>query len=122
MVDVRDVATVAVLALTKDGHEGKAYDLTGPEVVSMAEAADKLSAALGRKIEYVDVSPEAARAGMLHAGMTEELADGLLELFAEFRAGRGAVLASGMLDATGRTGGTFERFAREHVAALAPVS
>jgi uncharacterized protein YbjT (DUF2867 family) len=70
-VDVRDVAAVAVRALTEDGHEGKAYDMTGLEALSFAEAAERISAATGREIRHVDVPPEAARQGMLSSGMPE---------------------------------------------------
>jgi uncharacterized protein YbjT (DUF2867 family) len=49
-VDVRDVARVAALALTTDGHVGRAYDLCGPEALAHAEAASKLSIAAGRPI------------------------------------------------------------------------
>ena len=47
-VDVRDIAVVAVKSLTEPGHEGKAYDLTGPEPLSNYQVAEKLSRALGR--------------------------------------------------------------------------
>jgi uncharacterized protein YbjT (DUF2867 family) len=50
-VDVRDIAAVAAEALTGPGHEGRTYDLTGPEALTHAEMADRISAALGRPIE-----------------------------------------------------------------------
>lgn len=53
IVDVRDVAAVAVMALTEPGHADKAYDLTGPEVLTMAQQAEILQAVLGRPITYV---------------------------------------------------------------------
>ena len=65
------MAAVAVRALTEDGHEGKAYDITGPESLSFAEAAERISAATGREIRHVDVPPEAARQGMLSSGMPD---------------------------------------------------
>jgi uncharacterized protein YbjT (DUF2867 family) len=49
-VDVRDIAEVAVAALTETGHEGKIYDLTGPQALTHAEMAERLSTALGRRI------------------------------------------------------------------------
>ena len=48
VVDVRDIAAVAVAALTKSGHEGKTYDITGPEALTHAEMAAQLSEALER--------------------------------------------------------------------------
>lgn len=42
VVDVRDIAAVAEQALTESGHEGKVYDITGPESLTHAEMAVKL--------------------------------------------------------------------------------
>jgi uncharacterized protein YbjT (DUF2867 family) len=58
VVDVRDIAAVAVKALTEPGHEGDAYNLTGPETLTNYEIAAKLSRAPGREIKYVDPRPE----------------------------------------------------------------
>lgn len=56
-----DVADVAVAVLTGIGHEGRTYDVTGPEALTMAQTAEKLSAAKGRKITYEAQSPHDAR-------------------------------------------------------------
>lgn len=85
MVDVRDVAAVAFTALTESGHLGATYDLTGPEALSHAEAADKLGAALGRSVRYVPVGDEPARSAMLGAGLNEWFASGLIELYQNYR-------------------------------------
>jgi uncharacterized protein YbjT (DUF2867 family) len=114
MVDVRDVALVAAQALTEERHVGKAYDVTGPEVLSMADAARSLSSAAGRPIRYVDVTPEAAKAGMVHSGTPVWLADGLCELFAAYAAGEGAIVSTAVLDVTGRMARSFSRFAHDH--------
>lgn len=53
LIDVRDVAEVVVRALTEPGHDGKAYDLTGPEVLTMYQQAAILERVLGRPITYV---------------------------------------------------------------------
>ena len=60
-VDVRDLADVAVAALTGSQHDNKSYSLTGPEALTFTEMAKQLSAALGRTITFVDVPPEAMR-------------------------------------------------------------
>ncbi len=57
-----DIADVAAAVLTSDGHEGRSYDVTGPEALTMAETAQRLSAAVGRKISYQAQSPQEARA------------------------------------------------------------
>ncbi len=56
-----DIADVAVAVLTGTGHEGLAYDVTGPEAITMAETAERLSAAAKRKIVYQAQTPEEAR-------------------------------------------------------------
>ena len=55
MVDARDIAAVAVAALTEPGHEGQTYVITGGEAVNYAQVAEKLSAVSGKKVNYVDV-------------------------------------------------------------------
>jgi uncharacterized protein YbjT (DUF2867 family) len=73
--------------LTTSGHEGKIYSLTGPQALAMAEVAEKLSAATGKTVGYLNVAPEQARQAQLAAGMPAFLADALFELFAERRLG-----------------------------------
>jgi uncharacterized protein YbjT (DUF2867 family) len=55
-VDVRDIADVAVCALTEDGHENKKYTLTGMEALDYDQVATKLSRTLGRPIRYTNPS------------------------------------------------------------------
>ncbi|MBN1568610.1 MAG: SDR family oxidoreductase [Acidobacteria bacterium] len=56
-----DIADVAVAILTGSGHEGRSYDVTGPEALTMTETAERLSAVVGRKIIYRAQTPEEAR-------------------------------------------------------------
>ena len=118
LVDVRDIADVAVGVLTGSGHEGKTYEITGPESLTYHEVAGKLSAALGKPVRYVDVPPEAALDSMLKAGMPEWNARAVTELYGVFAAG----LASGTTDTVVRVTGhgpiPFERFARDHAGAF----
>src|SRR5712691_8543964 len=89
-IDVGDIAEVAAAVLTGSGHEGKIYPLTGPEALSMTEVAEKLSAATGKMIQYVNVTPEEAKRAQLAAGVPPFTADALAELFAERRKGKEA--------------------------------
>lgn len=63
-----DVADVAVGVLTTEGHDGQAYDLTGPQAFTLAEAADELSRAWGRSITYESETLEEARASRASSG------------------------------------------------------
>jgi uncharacterized protein YbjT (DUF2867 family) len=84
-VDIEDVAKVAWAVLTSEGHEAKSYTMTGPEALTMAEIAERISAAIGKTIQYVNVAREEKRRMLLAAGISSEFADALDELFAERR-------------------------------------
>jgi uncharacterized protein YbjT (DUF2867 family) len=114
IVDARDVAEVAAAVLTGDGHEGMAYDITGPEALSFAQMAEKIGAAAGIDVRYVDVPLDEARQQMLDAGAPEWFADSMTELYRVFRAGHGASVTSVVQAATGRRPRSFDEFAREH--------
>ncbi len=79
-VDVRDIADVAVAALTEAGHEGRIYDLTGPEALSYADVTAKLSGLLGREVGYVPVPDEAAYQAMTGMGFPADYAWALTTL------------------------------------------
>lgn len=114
VVDVRDIAEVAVAALTETGHEGKIYDLTGPQALTHAEMADRLSAAIGRRIAFVDISPEAMCDTLLGVGFPVWQADGLLEDYAHYRRNEAATVMSGVHNAIAKEPRSFEAFARDY--------
>jgi uncharacterized protein YbjT (DUF2867 family) len=118
-VDARDVGEVAAAALGARGHEGRAYDLTGPEALGDAEALAILSEALGRSYTYVDVPDDAARGAMLGSGMPAWQVDGMMELHGLIRNGHAAATANGVRDALGREARSFRDFARDLAAAAA---
>jgi len=115
-IDVGDIAEVAATVLTGSGHEGKIYPLTGPEALTMAEVAAKLSAATGKTIRYVDVAPEDARRAQLAAGVPPFMADSLAELFAERRKGAESTVSPLVPALLGRAATSFDDFARRHAA------
>jgi uncharacterized protein YbjT (DUF2867 family) len=85
MVDTRDVAAVAALALTEPGHAGAHYDVTGPEALSYTDVAAKLTSAMGHRISYVGASGDVVRQALLGAGLTEWFADALVGLYQDYR-------------------------------------
>jgi uncharacterized protein YbjT (DUF2867 family) len=115
-IDVRDIAEVATMALTEPGHEGKTYPLTGPEALTMAEVAEKLSAATGRPIQYVNVAPDEAKQAQLAAGMPQYTADALAELFAERRKGKESQVSPVIEGIIGRRPTSFDDFALRNAA------
>ena len=85
MVDTRDVAAVAALALTEPGHAGAHFDVTGPEALSYTDVAAKLTSVLGRRISYVGASDDAVRQALLGAGLTTWFAGALVGLYQDYR-------------------------------------
>lgn len=106
-VDLDDVADVVAAALTRPGHEGRVYDLTGPELLSFAEIARQLSDAIGRPVMYVALAPEEYGHAARAAGVPEEEIAPLVELFARVLDGHNATLSPDLAEVLGRPGGTF---------------
>ncbi|MFL6115452.1 MAG: SDR family oxidoreductase [Catenulispora sp.] len=111
-VDADDIADVAVAALTKEGHHGQIYEVTGPRLLTFAEAVATIAAAADRDIAFVPI-PLAAFTGYLaEAGEPQEVIDMLAYLFAEVLDGRNAYLADGVHRALGREPRDFADYAR----------
>jgi uncharacterized protein YbjT (DUF2867 family) len=70
-VDTRDIAEVAAIALTEDGHGGETYQLTGPQAFTYGQALAVLGDAAGRELHYTAVDPEAQTERMRTAGVPE---------------------------------------------------
>jgi uncharacterized protein YbjT (DUF2867 family) len=113
-VDVRDLADVAVAALTTAQHNNKVYALTGPDALTFAEMAHQLSRAVGRTITFVDMPPESMRAALADLGFPAWQADGLLEEFAMYRRGEAAGVEPGVREALGQPPRAFDAFARDY--------
>jgi uncharacterized protein YbjT (DUF2867 family) len=114
MVDVRDIATVAVAALTEPGHEGQTYIVTGGEALSYHDVAKQIGEATGKQVKYVDIPQEDARKAMLGAGMPEWFVNDMVGLYGAFAAGHGAATTD-VIQKVGKTKPrTFAQFAREN--------
>jgi uncharacterized protein YbjT (DUF2867 family) len=117
-VDVRDIAAIAVQALTnnKDGlHNGKAYNITGPEAISFGQAAIILSEQVGKKISYVSISEDDARKGMKDIGWDEWRINFLIELYNIIRLGYlSEVYSSPVEEITGKRAISFSQFAKDY--------
>jgi len=113
-VDVRDLADVAVAALTTAQHDNMSYALTGPDALTFAEMAHRLSRAVGHTITFVDVPPASMRAALADLGFPAWQADGLLEEFAMYRRGEAAGVEPGVREALGRPPRSFDEFARDY--------
>ena len=112
-VDVDDIADVAVAALTADRHSGQIYELTGPQALTFAEAVLEIANATGRPIRYKPVAWEAYTAELTKAGVPDDLAAILHELFTEVLDGRNSRPMDGVNRALGRQPRSFADYARE---------
>lgn len=115
-VDGRDVGEVVAAVLTTPGHEGKVYDLTGPEALSDAEVLSVFSQAFGHKYNYVDVPEAAANKAMTDMGMPKWMVDGMMELHYIIKAGWSGTPANGVKEVLGRPARTVKEFATDFAA------
>jgi|KBSMisStandDraft_5_1062788.scaffolds.fasta_scaffold300932_2 uncharacterized protein YbjT (DUF2867 family) len=115
MVDVRDVARAAVAVLGGKGHEGKAYELTGPEALSLHDVADRIGAVLRQQVLYVDQPPAKVISGLLGNEVPEWLAKDLVALYEYLAQGKMAQVSRDIATLTGSPAANFDRFAEDYV-------
>ncbi|MER5423006.1 NAD(P)H-binding protein [Streptosporangium roseum] len=115
-VDVEDIADVAVAALTQDGHAGRIYELTGPRLLTFADAAGEIAKAADREVRYVPVSAEEYADALVEHGVPAGEATMLTELFTKVLDGRNAHLADGVRHVLGREPRDFADYARDAAA------
>ena len=113
-IDIRDVAAVAVKALTEDGHMGKAYTLTGPEALTNKEIAQILSDELRREIRFVNLPPAQLKEALLSAGVPEWNADALLDLQRLYREGKATTVTPDAEQILGHKAINFAQFVRDY--------
>lgn len=112
-VDIEDVADVATAALTENGHANQVYEVTGPQLLTFADAVTEIAAATGRNIRYRPVTAEQFVSGLVAEGVPEEFATQLTAVFTEVLDGRNAHLTDGVQQALGRAPRDFADFVRE---------
>jgi uncharacterized protein YbjT (DUF2867 family) len=120
MVDARDVAAVAAVALTEPGHSGAHYDVTGPEALSYHDVAVKLTAALGRPVSYVSVPDSAVRQALLGAGLSPWFAGALVGLYQDYRRSGTVGYAAQVTDTIARLTGRPARSLDDLLSEIAP--
>jgi uncharacterized protein YbjT (DUF2867 family) len=99
---------------TQPGHEGNAYDITGPEALSAAEQVKTISDEIGTPITHVDIPESAARESMIATGMLAEIVDALLEFMSDVRAGHSATVSDAVQTVTGQPARTFRAWVHDH--------
>jgi uncharacterized protein YbjT (DUF2867 family) len=115
-VDVEDIADVAVAALTEEGHAGQLYELTGPRLLTFAEAVGEIARATNREIRYVPISPEEFATALADQEVPPDIRDLLIYLFTTVLDGRNAHLTQGIQRALARKPRDFAEYVRDAAA------
>ncbi|MFC5826962.1 SDR family oxidoreductase [Nonomuraea insulae] len=119
MLHERDLAAVAVRALTSDGHDGMRYTLTGPQVLTQVEQVRILGEAIGRPLRWQELSREAERRRLLADDtFPDSFVDPLLDGYAHMLDSPPPVVTTTVSDITGHPARTFAQWATDHAAAF----
>jgi uncharacterized protein YbjT (DUF2867 family) len=113
LIHERDIAAVAVRALTEDGHVGAKYVLTGPEAVTQAEQVRIIGEVIGRAVGWEELSPETARQQLLAAWGDPGFVDGALGYWATLVSEPERVTRT-VEEVTGVRARTFQEWAIDH--------
>ncbi|GAA4308137.1 uncharacterized protein YbjT (DUF2867 family) [Actinomadura luteofluorescens] len=115
-VDADDIADVAASVLTEDGHSGRTYELTGPRLLTFAEAVAAIGQAAGRDIAYVPVPVDTYSRALAAEGVPDEVTGLLTYLFTTVLDGRNAHLGDGVQQVLGRPARDFSDYADDTAA------
>ncbi|MCU1260408.1 MAG: hypothetical protein JWO80_3293 [Bryobacterales bacterium] len=115
-IDAEDIADVAAAALTEPGHTGQIYEVTGPRLLTFAEAVAEIAKATGREVRYLQVSAGAYETALLDQGVPANFVTPLIGLITTVLDGRNARLADGVRRALGRAPRDFSDYVRTAVA------
>ncbi|MGW0883428.1 NAD(P)H-binding protein [Streptomyces sp. NPDC002671] len=115
-VDADDIAEVAAAVLTEDGHVGRTYELTGPRLLTFADAVAVIAEAAGRVVSYVPVPAADYAAALAAEGVPDEVTGLLTYLFTTVLDGRNAHLGDGVQQVLGRPARDFTAYAHDTAA------
>ncbi|MBR7826941.1 NmrA family NAD(P)-binding protein [Actinospica sp. MGRD01-02] len=119
MIDARDVAaTAATVATSPEAHAGRAYWLTGPELITYDDVAKELSDALGHSVGYRRTTPAEHLAAMIRAGVPEPVATSNAQAFGLIAEGDAAWLSDEVAAITGTPPRPLRTFIADHIAAF----
>jgi uncharacterized protein YbjT (DUF2867 family) len=114
-LDVRDIAAVSAKALQGGEHDGKTYELNGPEALTCADIAESIAQTTGVTAKYVDIPVEAQRKAMLAQGMPDWQVTALLELQEYYTGGQGGTVDTVLEGLLGRPAIRIDGFLRDYV-------
>lgn len=108
-----DIADIVTASLTDDRHIGQLYEVTGPRMLTFAEAAGEIATATGRAIDYRTITPEEFIQGLEQEQVPADIAALVNELFTVVLDGRNEYVTDGVQKALGRKPRDFADYARE---------
>ena len=114
VVDPADIAAVAAACVTRDGHNHRVYELTGPEPLSPPDQVAILSQVLGFDLRYAEADPADMLAQMVSYGMPEELAHAIIEQFRSTLAPYNSKPTGDITTVTSRPARNFTDWAQAH--------
>jgi uncharacterized protein YbjT (DUF2867 family) len=117
----RDIAAVAVQALTGAGHEGLSHVLTGPESLTQPDRVRLIGQATGLQLSFAEVAPDQVRQAMLAQGLPAEIPDRLLGSLADYARHPGPTTDT-VQQLLGRPALTFAQWAAENATAFRATS
>lgn len=115
VADARDIADVAAATLTEPGHEGRTYDVTGPEGLTHSEIASRFGEAAGHEVHCQSVTSEAFLNALEQTGMPSWQAEGLLEDYAHYQRGEAAGVSPDVERVAGHPARSARDFAADYV-------
>jgi uncharacterized protein YbjT (DUF2867 family) len=113
-IDTRDIAAVAVKALTEHGHHGKAYELTGSRALSRAEVAEAISKATGKTVTYQSLIDDEFRAQTVREQWPAEIANQMGWLYGMVRQGWTQTVTETVQQVLNREPISLEQYAQDH--------
>ena len=122
MIDTQDVGEVAATVLTGEGHGGRVYELTGPELMDFHEVARRLGEVIGTDLRYHEQSPEDFRATLGRFITSAWQLDAVCELFAEIAAGSLERRTDTVRELLGRAPTALESFTRRFLSSFSDSS
>ncbi|MDD2343651.1 MAG: SDR family oxidoreductase [Tolumonas sp.] len=114
-IDVRDIAESAASALTTAKFDGNAFNLTGPEALSYADAAEKLSKASGHAIQYQAIDDDTFVGILTGVGVPKDYASFLASIFYPVREGWTALVTDSVEKLTGHAPRSVATYIDDHI-------
>jgi uncharacterized protein YbjT (DUF2867 family) len=111
-VDADDIADIAAAALTDPGHAGQLYEVTGPRLLTFADAIEEIANAAGRDLRFQPVAIDEYASALVEQDVPADVVALLTYLFTEVLDGRNASLTDGVQAALGRPPRDFRDYAR----------